>query len=367
MIELALYQNIVEHAVEGIMITGADRRIGWVNRSFTRITGYKAAEAIGQNPSFMKSGFHDKAFFAAMWVALARSDWWKGEIWNRRKSGDLFVVSATIRVIRGSHGEVIHYVSIFTDITDRMVIERQLQKDLQLAKQIQHRVISPPLVGSGIRMDSYYVHSEALGGDMFAWYQIEPGKYGIFLMDVMGHGVAASLIGMSIRSLLQSAVTRVSDPVEVMMELNVHMRGLYYRENNQDVPLYFFTGIYLIVDTMRRELCYVNAGHPPAILQSLNGHIRLLDQGSVPIGVLDMPHMEAHCFPYEASSRLLLYTDGLLGGAGLSLQDGIDNLCEWMEQWHHVPDDQIISRIVEACHVDDQQADDICVLYAFLA
>jgi len=362
----SIYRSILEHAVEGILITGPDRRIEWVNPSFARITEYEAEDALGRNPSFLQSGLHEKRFFAELWDTLHRQDWWQGEIWNRRKSGDLFVESATIRALRDSDGRIAHYVSIFTDITERKVAERQFQKDLQLAKQIQQRVVSAPLCDDAIRIEAHYANSEALGGDMYAWQRIGPGRYGIFLMDVMGHGVAASLVSMSVRSLLHGAMVRLDEPAEVLSELNRHMRGLYFRERDRDIPMYFFTAIYLIADTKRQCIQYVNAGHPPAILLAPCGHARLLGEGCVPIGVLDDPEIRACRVSFEPGSRLLLYTDGLIEATGLSLQDGIERLSRMAADGRTESNDAFIARLAHALIGDRPHGDDICIISASL-
>lgn len=87
----ARYRAIFESAAEGIMFTDAASRIVQVNTAFCEITGYSKAEVLGRSPAFLGSGRHDAAFFADMYAALAQQGLWQGEIWNRRKDGDLYV------------------------------------------------------------------------------------------------------------------------------------------------------------------------------------------------------------------------------------------------------------------------------------
>ncbi|MCV2367586.1 sensor domain-containing phosphodiesterase [Roseateles oligotrophus] len=112
---------------EGIFITDADKRILRVNRAFTEITGYSAEEALGQNPRMLKSGRHDAAFYAAMWASLGADGFWQSEIWNRRKSGEIFPQLITITAVKGDTDRVTHYVATFTDITLRKVAEEQIR------------------------------------------------------------------------------------------------------------------------------------------------------------------------------------------------------------------------------------------------
>ena len=112
---------------EGIFVTDTRGVILRVNRSFTEITGYSAEEAIGQTPALMKSGRHGPDFYAAMRQAIAASGAWSGEIWNRRKSGAIFPEWLTITAVKTEAGEVTHYVSTLTDITQRKAAEEEIR------------------------------------------------------------------------------------------------------------------------------------------------------------------------------------------------------------------------------------------------
>jgi diguanylate cyclase (GGDEF)-like protein/PAS domain S-box-containing protein len=102
----------------GMLITSADGVILRVNQAFTRLTGYSAAEAIGQKPSFLGSGRHDKEFYRRVWSNLINKGYWRGEIWNRRKSGQIYAELLTITATRDHAGKTSHYIGSFTDITE---------------------------------------------------------------------------------------------------------------------------------------------------------------------------------------------------------------------------------------------------------
>jgi diguanylate cyclase (GGDEF)-like protein/PAS domain S-box-containing protein len=108
---------------ECMFITDAGGVILRVNRAFIETTGYSAAEPVGKNPSILKSGRHDAAFYAAMRETLNRDGYWQGEIWNRRKSGEIYPEWQTITAVADSNGKVTHYVSAFSDITKRKEAE----------------------------------------------------------------------------------------------------------------------------------------------------------------------------------------------------------------------------------------------------
>lgn len=115
--KLQLASSVFTHAREGIMITNAEGAILDVNEAFTQITGYSRDEALGHNPSLLSSGRHDKSYFTALWHSLTDQGHWSGEIWNRRKNGDVFVAMQTISTVRDPQGQAQHYVALFSDIT----------------------------------------------------------------------------------------------------------------------------------------------------------------------------------------------------------------------------------------------------------
>ena len=112
---------------EGMFITDAATVIIKVNRAFTKITGYSAEEAIGQTPRLLRSGRHDKAFYAAMWDSVNNTGSWQGEIWNRRKNGEIYPESLTITAVYGENGTLTHYVAALTDITQQKAVADQVE------------------------------------------------------------------------------------------------------------------------------------------------------------------------------------------------------------------------------------------------
>ncbi len=109
-----------------IMVTDVNQRILRVNQAFTKLTGFSAAEAIGQTPGMLKSGRQDADFYAEMWRALSHTGHWQGEIWNRRKNGEIFPEWLTISGVRDGRGKVAHYVSTFSDISNLKVAESEI-------------------------------------------------------------------------------------------------------------------------------------------------------------------------------------------------------------------------------------------------
>lgn len=124
--QLQLAASVFEHALEGIVIADAQASIVDVNASFSRITGYSRDEARGQNPRLLQSGRHDKAFYQQMWGTLLRDGSWSGEMYNRRKDGQIYIQQLYISAVRSAQGEVLQYVGLFADITARKSQEERL-------------------------------------------------------------------------------------------------------------------------------------------------------------------------------------------------------------------------------------------------
>ncbi|UWF49562.1 EAL domain-containing protein [Pseudomonas sp. N3-W] len=102
---------------EGVLVTNSKGLIVHVNRAFMAITGYQSEEVLGQQPSLFKSGHHPPGFYQAMFATLDSTGEWSGEIWNRRKSGEIYPQWQTIRLIHDDQGQLSHYVAVFSDIS----------------------------------------------------------------------------------------------------------------------------------------------------------------------------------------------------------------------------------------------------------
>jgi diguanylate cyclase (GGDEF)-like protein/PAS domain S-box-containing protein len=109
--------TVFEHTDEGIIVTDVDRKIIAVNGAFTRITGYEEWEAVGREPSMLASERHDQAYFDEVRRTLDERGEWRGEMWNRRKNGEIYPVWQNTTVVRDEYGQVINYVALFSDIS----------------------------------------------------------------------------------------------------------------------------------------------------------------------------------------------------------------------------------------------------------
>ncbi|WP_445157422.1 bifunctional diguanylate cyclase/phosphodiesterase [Halomonas sp. E14] len=112
----------------GMLITDADGIILKVNATFERITGYHASEVLGRNPSILSSGHHDADFYRQMWGAIDAQGSWEGEVWNRRKSGQIYPQWVTISAVSDPSGSISHYVATFSDMSLRRAAEQEAHR-----------------------------------------------------------------------------------------------------------------------------------------------------------------------------------------------------------------------------------------------
>jgi diguanylate cyclase (GGDEF)-like protein/PAS domain S-box-containing protein len=114
---LQMAERVIDASLEGIIITNPSGVIEYVNPAFCQVTGYSEEEAVGRTPALLSSGRHDASFYRQMWQELDAHGYWRGEIWNRRKGGALYLERLTITAVTDDDGKVTHYAALFTDIT----------------------------------------------------------------------------------------------------------------------------------------------------------------------------------------------------------------------------------------------------------
>jgi len=121
-----LHAAALESTQDGVMVTDLASRIVSVNRAFTEITGYSEAEALGQTPRLLHSGRQDADFYQQMWLDLGERGRWQGEVWNRRKGGQVYAQWMSIAAVNDEQGQPQHYVAVFTETTAHKLAEERL-------------------------------------------------------------------------------------------------------------------------------------------------------------------------------------------------------------------------------------------------
>ena len=174
--QLRLLTSALESAANGIAITERDGKIIWVNHAFTKLTGYTAAEAIGQNPRVLKSGRQTAKFYADLWATILTGNVWQGELVNQRKDGSCYFEEMTITPVRDVNGEIQNFIAIKQDVSKRKQIEQALgEREARYAamvRSISDAIVSADSAGNiigwnpGAERIFGYAESEILGQPM---------------------------------------------------------------------------------------------------------------------------------------------------------------------------------------------------------
>ncbi|MFE7376438.1 SpoIIE family protein phosphatase [Bacillus cereus] len=235
--------------------------------------------------------------------------------------------------------------------------EENLRNELDLATQVQRNLLSSPLREDHIKIEASYLPSFKLAGDMYYWYKIDENRYGIILLDVMGHGISASLVCMFISSVLRETIKCLIDPELVIKELNKYMTLLH--NENDNIP-YYFTAIYLVVNTEDRTVEYVNAGHPSGYVLVDETNVVELDRGSCAVGFFDEIKVKKTVIPFEKNAQILLFTDGVLEAIANDEFESEEKLRTFTERkWGDLEGE------IEGFYKEEQkkaQSDDMCLI-----
>jgi PAS domain S-box-containing protein len=167
--QLQLAAQVFSSSTEGIIIADPDERILSINQAYTEITGYSAEDVLGKTPRVLSSGLQDKAFYQAMWASIRQHGRWQGEIWNRRKNGEIYPEWLIISPVRDPEGGIRYYLGIFTDISERKRAEEQLRKLAQAVEQSPESIVIANLeaeieyVNEAFVRNTGYAREESLG------------------------------------------------------------------------------------------------------------------------------------------------------------------------------------------------------------
>lgn len=203
---IKLAASVFESTAEAIVVTDAQNCIVSVNEAFSRITGYQAEEVLGEKPSILSSGKQSDEFYKVMWASLQSTGNWQGEVWNRKKNGELYVEWLSITALRNRYHEVENYVAVFSDITDRKEKEELIryQANYDALTGLPNRVLFNDRLTQAITSARRYPKDR--GALMFI--DLDHFKE---VNDTLGHEAGDSLLKMVAERLKK--YTRESDTV----------------------------------------------------------------------------------------------------------------------------------------------------------
>ncbi|MDT8436281.1 MAG: PAS domain S-box protein, partial [Gemmatimonadota bacterium] len=204
----------IEQLDESVVVTDPDGTIEYVNAAFERVTGYSREDALGRNPSILRSGEHDAAFYADLWGTIASGRTWTGRIRNRRKNGTLYTEDTTISPVFDAEGRIVRYIAVKADVTERLELEEQFRQS--------QRMESVGRLAGGLAHDLNNMLTVILGHAQLELEEKDPGSSSaVALREITD---AAERSSELIRQLLAFARRQPAHPRRV--DLNERIEGM---------------------------------------------------------------------------------------------------------------------------------------------
>lgn len=188
--KLKLSDIVFENTNEAILITNNNNKIISINSAFTKITGYEEEDVLNKNPKVLKSGKHDKEFYAKLWDDLSTQGQFKGEIWNRKKNGEIYPEWLNISVVKDSFGNILNYVAIFSDIT-------KIKKSNERIEYLAHHdplTNLPNRLLLKARLDQSITHANS-SQEILALFFIDIDNFKV-INDTYGHSIGDKIINL---------------------------------------------------------------------------------------------------------------------------------------------------------------------------
>lgn len=256
---------------------------------------------------------------------------------EQRMNGHAFSVKSS--PITDDDGEIIAAVEVFRDITIQNNVtselfnaNRKMTDDIHLARSIQSGMLPRTKSFGGIRFNYRYIPSGQLSGDIFDVIPIDENRLGVYIADVVGHGVSASIMTMFVRQTMRSILGegKFSGPSEVLNEL----KERYFEIDLGDEQ--YFSMFYALIDIAQNELVYANAGHNCAPIVFRNGQYEYLETtGKLISNAFPKAQYQEHKLPLMTGNSFLFYTDGVVETTDRNQNEyGTENIISVIENYH---------------------------------
>lgn len=319
-----LANKVIQNLSEGIVITDINGKILHVNKAYCNITGYSEKELIGINPRILKSNLHDRFFYHRIWNSVAANGSWKGEIWNRHKSGRLYLQKLYIMPIRNESNETVQYLGVSTDISE----EDRIHKDMKRTSKLQKGLLPEPLNVEFLQVESVYSPANYLSGDFYDYSWDEKNQIlSGYIIDIMGHGLTAAFQHSILRVLFNQRFTNEVALVDVLSEINRESKS-YFLEDT------FAAALCFRLDMKNMKLIYSCAGMNKFLLRKQGGPIETIKQAGPYIGIIKDVEFEEATLTVNVGDSIFFLTDGFMdyfekegfGHFSNPLKDNIDYL-----------------------------------------
>lgn len=288
-----------------------------------------------------------------------------GNITNTELSVNGRVFSVKCSPIFNEQGEVDGCIELLRDITESSNLTVQLYNDnqnikeqMRLARSIQRSML-PQITDFGeIHFDYKYIPSEELSGDFFDLIPLGAGRLGLYISDVVGHGISASILTMFVRQTMRNILEekKLTEPNEVLPKVRKRFEELELDESQ------YFSLFYAVIDTFNRTITYANAGHNCMPLLYRNGQVETLDSSGMLISpIFDSAEYKQNTIRMEAGYQFLFFTDGIIETENEDrVPFGSHRLADILTNHHDKPLDHMVDE-VNAYRYGDQK-DDIALL-----
>lgn len=335
----------------------ADNPLVYVNKGFMKTTGYRADEVLGKNCRFLQGNSTNRQTVESIKNKVLNKESYTTEILNYKKNGEPFWNELNIfPIFCKSTNQLDYYIGVQKDVTEKKEAQLLLQHNMNLAKKIQTHFLPNKMEEQNMSIDGQYIPCDDLGGDLYYWTKLNATQYAVFILDVMGHGVAASMVGTAIRSTLLDTMLNEMDQGALMQRINDQMHSLFGGIGE----VMYFTGISMLIDVKENTIKYVNAGHPPAIYVDSKHHVQTLNSEYPPVGIIPNVKYAESIVSFAPDSRLLLYTDGLLNN--IEMKANVENLTQSIINYYKEKDDAFLDHFTKDHLNEAQESDDISVV-----
>jgi PAS domain S-box-containing protein len=302
-----ILQSIFDSAQNSLVLTDAKGVIQYANHYFLNATGFESKELLGELPKLIKSEIHQKEFYQNLWSTIESGSVWYGFFINRRKNGRLFYEEATISPIFNTLGQISNYLKIGKVVERERLLSQELNKEIKSAQDLISYMLPMDYADANICFVSKVKAFNYLGGDYVCFEKISETKYGIGIIDVMGHSASSAFIGLKAISIFQSIIhyDNLENSVKKVNEAVV-------RINTDDMSVIrYLSGIFIEVDITSNSISYINAGHPAFYLKRGDGFIKATSNNMI-LGISDSHPFVVDTIPTDQISYMFLYSDGLI-------------------------------------------------------
>ncbi|MFO7886963.1 MAG: SpoIIE family protein phosphatase [Eubacteriales bacterium] len=344
--------SILDSMIDCVRLIDRDNNIIHVNESMKNnigkdTLGMKCYEGIGQNKKC-------ELCISEKTIATGKT-YRKEEIVNNK------IYDVVSSPVYDKDGNIVAVVEVFRDTTkekelERSIIEKnkRMTSDIEFATQMQENILPSKGIYGNLKIDYEYKPSEMLSGDIFDVYTIDKDNIGIYMCDVVGHGVAASMISMYVKQTMRALSKRVLDINKTLQELHRTFLALNFDDDK------YFSIFSCIFNKDTRNLKYLNAGHNCLPFFIRNDKIEILEAKGYPIcNIFDTVDYEVFELSLKEKDKLVFYTDGIVETKNyLGEEFGIERLKNIIEEAENLPE-----RVLEEMKkFKGKQKDDVAIL-----